>query len=94
MANTRPEPIQCPSTTVIAPKPDPTSATGHAGLQLQHLDELGRIEPGLPALLRDLRGIGLLCIHGADCAEHDEHLEQVLTSHHGEWTSLRLHRLD
>jgi hypothetical protein len=62
----------------------PDIGHGHAWLQLQHLDELGRIELGLPALLRDLRGIGLLCMHGADCAEHDEHLEQVLTSHHGE----------
>ena len=46
----------------------PDIAHGHAGLQLQHLDEPGRIELGLPALLRDLRGIGLLCMHGADCA--------------------------
>jgi hypothetical protein len=57
---------------------------GHAGLQFQHLDQLGRIELGLPALLRDLGGIGLLCMHGAEGAEDDEDLEQVLASHHGE----------
>lgn len=62
----------------------PDIGHGHAGLQLQHVDEPGHIELGLPALLRDLRGIRLLCSCGADRAEHDEHLEHVLTSLHGE----------
>ena len=57
---------------------------GHAGLQLEHFDELGRIQLGLLALLRDLGSIGLLGMYDADCAEDDEDLERVPASHHGE----------
>jgi hypothetical protein len=35
----------------------------------QHLDKPRRVGVGLLALLRDLRGIGLLCMHGADSPE-------------------------
>ncbi len=68
VANTRARanPIRERQQVGHTPKPDPDIGHGHAGLQLQHLNKGRRIALGLPALLRNLRGVGLLCMHGAD----------------------------
>jgi hypothetical protein len=73
-----------PITTVIAPKPDPTSATVMPGSSTPSTsNEVGRIELGLPRSCAICAASGCWCNAHADCAEHDEFWSGA-AFHHGE----------